>query len=169
MEYPEIKPQWAPESVEHIDNMIRKDFIVFEWGTGLSTPWLAERVGHVFTMDDDANWAGVAGRLCRQQRLLDKVDFFIYPAMDSRYLQTIFFCSEFEGGIDIAIVDGQFRPDCVSQAAIFVKPGGLIILDDSERADYKSAFEVGGLSIFAQYPAAPQGKEQRTTIFRKHA
>lgn len=149
------RPQWAPAAVEPISKLLNKDMVVFEWGAGFSTPWIADRVKHLFVMDDDENWVNMA-----KARSGQNVDFFVYPSSHYKYRDTIFYISELFG-IDIAFVDGMERFECFFKSAQHVKKGGLIVLDDSERTEYKKCFEIG-LQVIAEY-----GTQQKTTVFRK--
>jgi hypothetical protein len=159
MPYLPIKPQWAPAARPKVEEIIKKDMVVHEWGNGCSTPWVASRCKHLFAVDDDINWSNRARRLCAEMGITN-VDFSVYPELDVRYMETIFWFSEM-GGIDLAIVDGMNRVKCFEYAVKYVKPGGLIILDDSQRDEYKKCFKQGLEMIWNV------GDEQTTTLFRK--
>ena len=155
-----VKPQWAPAAISEIERLLRKDMVIFEWGTGMSTAWLAERVKHLFSMDHDDNWLRFAQRICRE-RELSNLDFLLYTKeSEPNYYQMIFYISEMVG-IDAAIVDGVNRMNCFAAAVKYVKKGGLIILDDSERVEYREAFNQG-LILQSEY-----GDWQKTAVFKK--
>jgi len=164
--FPKI-PGWAPESIKPIEALIRPEHVIFEWGTGLSTPWLAERAQHVVSMDDDTNWKAVAQRICRENRL-NNVDFFVYNSTHHKYVATVFYFSEFFKQFDIIIIDGVERVNCFLYAIDYIKMGGFIIFDDFERSEYSrsreyiKAMESGKLSMEIIY-----GTAQKTAIFRK--
>lgn len=160
MVYLPIKPQWAPAAIPDVEKILNKNQVVLEWGNGCSTPWVAQRVKYLFAVDDDINWSRRAEKFC-QQMGIDNVDFSVYQAHDIKYLQTIWWFSEM-GGIDVAIVDGLSRVECFKWAAKWVKPGGLIILDDSQREEYGECFNVSGLEVVWIV-----GAPQTTTLFRK--
>lgn len=160
MHYLPIRPQWAPASIPEVEKILKRDMVVFEWGTGCSTAWLAQRVKQVFTMDDDSNWSRRAKEMCSREGLRN-VDFSVYRAGEVKYLEAIFWFAEM-GGIDLAIVDGMDRVNCFEYAVKYVKPGGFIILDDSQRDEYKKAFKIEGLE-----PVWRLGTDQTTTLFRK--
>ena len=161
MSYLPIKPQWAPEARSLVAEVLDKEKVVFEWGNGCSTPWVAERCKFLFAMDDDINWSNRAKKLCREQGNTLNVDFTVYPEHDYRYFESIYYFSEMLP-IDIAIVDGVSRMLCFDHAVKYVKNGGLIILDDSQRDEYKKAFFYKEIEIIWHV-----GSSQKTTLFRK--
>ncbi len=153
-----IKPYWAPDAHLVLEPYL-KDKVVFEWGNGCSTPWIAQRCQFLFAVDHDINWTNRAKTLCREAQLRN-IDFSVYPEHDSRYFETIYWFSEMQP-IDIVIVDGVNRMRCFEFAWRYVKPGGLIVLDDSQRDEYKHAFGYG-LEIIHEVK-----NHQNTTFFRK--
>ncbi len=161
MEYLPIKPQWAPEARERVAESLSKEKVVLEWGNGCSTAWLAPRCKFVFAIDDDKNWSDRAKKLCAEAGHSLNVDFTVYPEHDYRYSASIFYFSELLP-IDIAIVDGVSRMECFNKAVKYVKKGGLIVLDDSQRDEYKQAFRFKELEVVWTV-----GSEQTTTMFRK--
>lgn len=161
MEYLPVKPQWAPASIPVIEKLLSKEKVVFEWGTGLSTPWIAERAKFVFTMDDDHNWRRRINAICQRMNI-SNVDFSVYHESEEKYLEAIYWFSEM-GGIDIAIVDGVRRSESFKTAIKYVKVNGLIIFDDFERYDFE-----GQLRNFPIVQQQILGTQQKTAIFRKN-
>ena len=47
---------WTYPAIEFIDNLLRPDYQVFEYGGGHSTLWWARRVARVITIDHDREW-----------------------------------------------------------------------------------------------------------------
>lgn len=164
MMYLQAKPQWAPASIAEVEkiltNSVNRNYVVFEWGSGCSTPWLAQRAKYVFSMDDDGNWSKRAAAMCAELNV-HNVDFSTYKAGDIKYLEAIFWFAEM-GGIDLAVVDGVDRMRCFEYAVKYVRTGGLILLDDSETYKQRKQLKMDGIEFVWEV-----GTDQKTTLFRK--
>lgn len=124
---------------------------VFEWGSGSSTVFFAARVGGVVSVEHDRAWYERVGAEL-EKRKIGNVDlrFVSLEARDapptgaadhrpaSAYAATIL---DFpDAHFDAVVVDGRERAACLRAARSKVKPGGWILLDNSERAQYAAAF-----------------------------
>ena len=71
---------------------------------------------------------------------------------------------------DFIIIDSLKRFECAKNSLDALKPGGSIILDDSERDNYKKIFQFFAEKNFTQidFPgvACGQMKEKNTTVFQ---
>ncbi|MCC6547765.1 class I SAM-dependent methyltransferase [Candidatus Sumerlaeota bacterium] len=111
---------------------------VFEYGSGGSTIYFAKRAGTVTSTEENPQWIN------RVQAKLDELGldnanvqhrlFNFSEVVDfgkSEYLHSIP-----NSSMDIIVVDGTqwvtpVRPTCFQHAQKNIKPGGIIILDDS--------------------------------------
>ncbi|WP_035105627.1 methyltransferase domain containing protein [Desulfohalovibrio reitneri] len=134
---------------------------VFEWGGGRSTLFFARRVDRVTTLEHKAKWNLKLTRWLAREGI-DNVDLrFIepntpYAEPDSRppawdeqdlcfrkpefaaYADSVL---EFpEESFDMILVDGRARVACAANARERVKPGGLLVLDNSEWPKYAPIF-----------------------------
>ena len=50
------RPYYVPRAIEHLERLIDRSTSVFEWGSGVSTLWWAERVGTVTAIEHDETW-----------------------------------------------------------------------------------------------------------------
>jgi hypothetical protein len=121
-------PWFTYSAIEFISNRLSKILNVFEFGSGNSTLYLAERVNKVTAIEHNENWF---------QSILSKkksnVEIKLVSSETvSSYLQPL---SE-DGKFDIIIIDGLFRNECIKVSVGHLSKGGIIILDDSERNDY---------------------------------
>jgi hypothetical protein len=135
-------PLLVPTVIEFLGHTIQPDWTGFEWGSGGSTVWFAERTKHVTSVEDNSDWHRyVNSRLA--EKCLNNVDLRltrIDPALSdectssdqrarSVYVRQISdFRDEF---FDYVLVDGHFREECIRAAIGKLKVGGLLILDDS--------------------------------------
>jgi hypothetical protein len=111
----------------------------FEYGAGASTVWLARRAGEVISVEHHADW----------HRRLEPV---VAPIANSQVWQRDLAGDAYIGAIDEAgglfdmiVVDGRRRTECLARAIPHLKPGGLILFDDSGRRRYRGAIETCGL------------------------
>jgi hypothetical protein len=100
---------------------------VFEYGSGWSTAWWAQRVESVLAVEHDAKWLGmVEPQLPVNARVSLRTDA-------DRYIGELQACG---GDFDIIVVDGEHRNQCARAAAARVKPSGAILFDNSDRISF---------------------------------
>lgn len=139
---------------EQIESRLRSNHTVLEYGAGGSTIFFASRCDRVVTVEHDAAWASSIRSALADRA--SRVDIRVVPprivAMvpevrsarfgDSRadfgpYVAT---CREFpDRSFDLILVDGRARVACIEACHSKLKPGGLLVLDNSERPDYAAA------------------------------
>ena len=130
------KPWWNYHAVAFVEARLPHGARVFEYGGGASTLWLGDQGATVTTVEDSADWlAALAQRLPADA----DVRFVETPANASAaqpwdpYSRAIEV--EPDDSFDLVIVDGRARRDCVLAAAPKVRPGGMLLLDDSQASD----------------------------------
>jgi SAM-dependent methyltransferase len=124
-----------------LDDSLTPESRVLELGSGDSTAWYARRAGSVLSLEDNASWAGevaadlrVAGLLYAEVRHVATEE--LGPILESLP----------RAGFDVVIVDNDDRPtftrnDAVAIARDLVRPGGLLVLDDSDHPRWVAANE----------------------------
>jgi hypothetical protein len=118
-------PWWNDRAIAYITENLRAGDQVFEWGSGASTIWLCDHGAKVISIEHDAEWVGKVTTRC------PAADIRAIPDSAEDYIGAI---DEFaDGSFDIVIVDGLYRPECLVRGASKVKPGGLLILDDTDQ------------------------------------
>lgn len=141
-------PWWPYDAAHWVATMLPSQPRVFEYGGGGSTLWL-EDLGAIATVTEhDEQWhAQLASALSPNTRLLLRpsqefgvVTSAVAPGYFDSYVGAI--DGEPDEGFDLVIVDGRARVECVRHAMPKVKPGGLLLLDDSDRTRYKTALEL---------------------------
>lgn len=117
---------WLPYSVTaFLTFRVRKDVNVFEFGSGNSTLWWAQRAARVIAVEHDPSYFE------RMQPCMpDNVTYLCRNAdAGDQYEDTIL---DYIGQIDIAVVDGRRRPQCLRTCVRAIRPNGVIILDNSD-------------------------------------
>ena len=130
------QPWLAPLAVTRIDQFLaaRERPAVLEVGAGVSTPWFAKRASQVCSLEDSQAWAKVVEESLTKDRLNNTR--MLVGALDVA-IQIIVAEAEF---FDLILVDNN--EDTISRSEVLkllaprVKPGGLIVLDDSDRNEY---------------------------------
>ncbi|WP_125776224.1 O-methyltransferase [Antribacter gilvus] len=131
---------WLPFAViDRLDGVLTDRSRVFEFGGGGSTLWLSPRVGEVVTAEHDPEWVEyLRGRTAAAQ----SVTLLVRSAAND-YADYVGSIDEYpDDHFDAVIVDGRQRVRCFERALAKVRPGGLLILDDSQREHYREAFRL---------------------------
>ncbi|NES92903.1 MAG: class I SAM-dependent methyltransferase, partial [Okeania sp. SIO2B9] len=73
-------PWYTYPAIEFIENKIASDFRVFEYGSGQSTLWWAERVLKVISVESNRNWFSYLQEKMPKnvEIILTKIDFYIF-------------------------------------------------------------------------------------------
>ncbi len=150
--------------IEFIGKRLQKEFDIFEFGSGNSTLYYANRVASVTSVENDRFWfEKITGMMPANVRLFYceltyGQDYCKYPLKtDKQY--------------DVVIVDGRDRINCCINSIAALKKGGVIILDDADRKEYDRAFGVlseNGFKKLDFWGIAPAVNYLKcTTIFYK--
>ena len=120
-------PWYTYPAIEYLKQFDFTSKSVFEYGSGNSTLFWAARAASVTSVEDDEQWYAInRHRVPANCRLLFEPDLL-------RYTDTI---AAHPGGFDIIVVDGpargRTRYKCAKRALTHLRPGGLIILDNSD-------------------------------------
>lgn len=131
---------WLPYSmVGELESRLAPGARVFEYGGGGSTLWFADRSIDVTTVEHDNEWF-VA--LSREVNKLPNCTLILRSSENEYedYVDSILAWPD--KYFDVIIVDGRERVRCVQRAVEKVRPGGILILDDTYRDRYLPAFEI---------------------------
>lgn len=158
---------WLPFVViEELDRSLTPASRVFEYGGGGSTMWFSERIGEVVTVEHDREWFDVLVRSVGTHPSCT----LIYHSANDDYQAYVDSIKQFpDEHFDIVLVDGRERVRCHQAAMAKVRPGGLLVLDNSDRERYSPTFAaaaawphrtLSGLAPFAAIPGT-------TTIWQR--
>lgn len=140
-------PWWPYDAVAWVAASLPETARVFEYGGGGSTLWLEDHGATVTTVEHDENWLSRmstqfesrATLLFRPPAACGAITSAATPGYFDDYVAAI--DSQCDGSLDLVIVDGRARVECACRAMPKVKPGGLLLLDDTDRARYRPAVE----------------------------
>ena len=121
-------PWFTYNMVERINEIIRPDWKVIEFGSGRSTLWYAGRVESVHSIEHDREWfeflsAEIENKGIRNVRLdlREEADYSSVGDYPDYYF-------------DFAVIDGIKRSVCARNVVMKVKEGGYLYLDNSDRS-----------------------------------
>jgi hypothetical protein len=127
-------PWIAYPAIEFINMRVKPEMSVFEYGCGGSTSWWASRVKEVVACEHDEKWYAKI-----KNSLPDNVTLHHVPLeYGGEYAGKV---SEFPEKFDIVFIDGRDRKNCAISAVKGLKPNGVIIFDDSNRAEYNEGYQ----------------------------
>lgn len=121
---------WMNYAVIHfLQGRLRKDHQLFEFGSGYSTFFYAQRVQSVTSVEYDKTWYDII-----KDQAPANVEM-IYQEKDvaGAYCATILNSGRL---YDIVIVDGRDRANCIERSIGALTARGVILLDDSQREKY---------------------------------
>lgn len=121
---------WLTENAVYILNSWLKDTDEgFEWGSGRSTIWLLERSKHIVSVEHHKGWFENVQAMLFNKKLNLRSEYFHIDQCED-YENKI---DEYEKLFDYILIDGRRRLQCFKKAVNKVKPGGVLILDNSDR------------------------------------
>jgi len=124
---------WVTYSfIDFIKGRLKKQHAIFEFGSGNSTYFYAKYAGVVVSVEHDKEWYDkIVSTKPENAELV-----YCELVRDGDYCRVPLKLKE---TFDIIIVDGRDRVNCCKQAINALSNHGVIVLDDSERADYAEA------------------------------
>lgn len=139
----ESLPWFSWPAIDFLNGHLHRAHSVFEYGSGGSTAFFAERAERVVAVENDTAWyelvrENLSARGCGNASVLrgafehGQPDRFI----TSDYVRAL---NDF---YDVIVIDGAedwpdeiLRPICFTRAQRYVKRGGIIVVDDAWRYD----------------------------------
>lgn len=187
------RPWLSFEATTFLEKWLSKDCIVFEYGSGASTLYFARRVGQIISLEHHAGWYAQIKETLLRDYVLNCAYTLVEPVpvpelANAEYSNPEYYCSRkkaYRGFsfrdyvlkiedypddyFDLVVVDGRARLSCVYQARTKVKPGGLLLLDDSQRARYRPAYQLlDGWDVTQFFGPVPyETNFAETTFWRK--
>lgn len=153
--FTEKTPWITYRAIEWLDSHLGRDMSVFEFGAGGSTLFFSQRVRRVVSVEHDEKFHQVVARLLaesgidncelilrRPQPLTDGGPSWEFISHQAKYRGLSFedylkAIDEFpDASFDLVLVDGRARVESARRAFRKIKPGGYLMLDNSDRSGY---------------------------------
>lgn len=119
---------WTTYSfIDFIRERLNKDLTLFEYGSGNSTLFFADRVKKIISCEHDKKWIQEL-----RSSMPSNCEVF-YSEQEDYELAILRHNSNF----DLIFIDAIKRNECIKISVDYLTNGGVIVLDDSERQEYK--------------------------------
>lgn len=113
-----------------------KHVTLLEFGTGSSTLWFSRHAEKVISVEHDQRWYNHVEQELKN-RSIQNVEYHLLQKNYYTFCDTLPAAS-----IDFVLVDGKDRLACVERAMRILKPGGILMLDNAERPNYKPIYDL---------------------------
>jgi hypothetical protein len=132
IDYPPGLPCWAPGAADYLESILTGEENAVEWGGGASTVWLATKVKRILVIEHDPKWVvWIEDRVSS-----DVVTVACYPYKSKGYIEAVAIvclmstCYKTDK-INLWLIDGYRRIDCLALVEKQVRPGDIVVLDDA--------------------------------------
>jgi predicted O-methyltransferase YrrM len=130
-------PWVAPAAVEFLEGYLKPTDRMLEFGSGRSTLWFAERIQHITSVEHNPVWyKEISSKI--QEKGITKITYHLHPkqpdsvpASQSDYVQVTQTIPA--ASLDVCLVDGIYRAQCVLKSIPLIKHGGILIIDNVNR------------------------------------
>lgn len=114
-------------AIDFLDTIIKPDWLVFEWGSGNSTLWWANKIDHIYAIESDVDWYN-------EVRTQLPANATIFNKTSEEYVNYI---ESFDDNyFDAIIIDGELRNQCANACIPKLKPDGIIIFDNTDGVEF---------------------------------
>jgi hypothetical protein len=127
-------PWYTYGAIRFLAPRLQPSMAVFEYGSGNSTLWWAARAQRVVSCEHDSQWhSEMRGRLPPHVE-------YEYCALEPEgaYAARI---SRHRGEFDVVVIDGRDRVNCATHAIAALKDDGVVVWDNSDRAEYQAGYD----------------------------
>lgn len=164
----EYIPWISPDAIRALSRLLNNEMIGFEYGSGGSTIFYSKLLKSVHSVEHYEPWFDKVGTMLStleisnakldlilpnvpvdQQHLSSKAQISMtpedYPVKDAvfdKYVRAIDKYADLS--IDFVSIDGRARVSCAERAIPKLKSGGILLLDNAERARYKKIHSLLG-------------------------
>lgn len=120
--------------IKFIGPRLNKNLEVFEFGSGNSTIWYAERVKNITSVENDKTWFEmISGRTPSNSEIIYRD---LVP--EGEYAKEV---ARKNKQYNIIIVDGRDRVNCIKNSIPFLTDDGVLVFDNSDLPIYKEGID----------------------------
>jgi len=122
-------PWYTYPAISFLEGLDLSGLSVFEYGMGNSTLWWAGKVSTVIACDHDPRFES------RIRAVLPGNARSMGAFQDRQSYVTAF--DRCTGNMEVVVVDGNWRNECIEHVLGKLPENGVVLLDNSERAEYE--------------------------------
>ncbi|MFC1680374.1 class I SAM-dependent methyltransferase [Pseudomonadota bacterium] len=118
-------PWFTYPAIDFLSQLDLSDRTVFEYGSGASTLFWSTRARHVISVESEPDWF---------ERVVNSAPANVEMLLVSREIEEYAGAIRGRGQFDVIVVDGtgESRDLCCEMALKHIRPGGIVIFDDSD-------------------------------------
>jgi hypothetical protein len=121
-------PWFTYPAIEFLESVVKKDWKVFEWGSGNSTIWWSKNCSMVRSAENNPSWcAEVRSKLSKNAEVMLCEEKEAYVNAINNFPGLFF---------DVVVIDGEHRNDCAYACIESLSGDGIIVFDNSDRSEY---------------------------------
>lgn len=127
-------PWLTRQANEILGSYLKNTDVGVEFGSGRSTLWFAQRVGHLTSVEHNEAWFQKVQQMLKERRI-ENVEYHLIPLDrdedDARGAAYVRILDKFgPDSLDFALVDGMYRDYCALELLGRIRPGGLMVIDN---------------------------------------
>lgn len=169
-EFGEALPWMTYPAIKFLESKITKNHEIFEFGCGASTLFFAKRARSVASIETSQNWFQIIKKFLLEKGLNNAEITLMEDGLTNILYEN--FVKNSGKKFDVIVIDSLKRFECAKNVIAALKPNGMIILDDSERKNYRKIFDFfaeAGLQKQDFFGIAPgQLRVKNTTVFTSY-
>jgi hypothetical protein len=120
--------------INFFDSRLNKGLSVFEYGSGYSTIYFANKIKNIVSIEYDKKWFEIAKKLTKPYKNVT----ITYKDLSTNYADAVL---DQEFLFDIIVIDGRNRVECAINSIKRLSDVGVLVLDDSLRTNYKAIWD----------------------------
>ena len=144
--------------IAFLQKIITKDFRILELGSGTSTVWFAQRAKFVISYENKRKWFNSV-TIELKEAGIQNCKLILDPAYPKNGIRGL------EGQFDLVLIDGRGRVKNIVVTMPYVKLGGYLMLDDSQRKRYNRAREL--LEEWEETEFIEPGVLRKTVVWKR--
>ena len=133
--------------IQFLHHYLKPNMRVLEFGAGGSSVFFLKRKVKLFSIEHEESWLNKVRENLAPRYLKNWTPSSISYSppkgqvpVAQDYLSSIE--SIDDSSLEIALIDGRHRVECIRKSIVKIKPGGLLILDNSDRTEYAPAYQI---------------------------
>lgn len=132
-------PWFSYAANDFLSDWLKPHMKAFEYGSGGSTLFLSKRVQSVQSVEDNPKWYELVSKRVQEKHIANvSIEFHQFDFKNPYGFEHSDYLNALNEEKDVIFIDGSeewnlVRPICFKHAEKFVRPGGIIVVDDSWR------------------------------------